>query len=111
NKINKAWKTIYRFLGKNKDRILPDDDFLRNHWIMYFTYSRQSGNEYKSFLLDKYFNPKRVQTIKTPIVIDNEIVHEEFLDDISDYTEDTIDFQEYFRELTSGGIDDVLTIK
>ena len=33
--INETWKTIYEYLGKNKDNPLDDDDFLFNHWIMY----------------------------------------------------------------------------
>ena len=31
-KINDAWKTIYEYLGKNPDKPLDDDEFLRNHW-------------------------------------------------------------------------------
>jgi len=27
--INEAWKTIYEFLGKNKDNVLDDDEFLK----------------------------------------------------------------------------------
>lgn len=34
--INEAWKTVYEYLGKNKEKIMDDDEFLRNHWIMYF---------------------------------------------------------------------------
>jgi uncharacterized protein with ParB-like and HNH nuclease domain len=35
--INDAWKTVFEFLGREKDQALDDDDFLRAHWIMYFT--------------------------------------------------------------------------
>lgn len=34
--INEVWKNIYHYLGKNPDLKLDDDDFLYNHWIMYF---------------------------------------------------------------------------
>ncbi|MDX6038435.1 DUF262 domain-containing protein, partial [Acinetobacter baumannii] len=50
--INDAWKTIYEYLGKNPEKPLPDDEFLKNHWIMYFKYSREKGDDYKKFLLD-----------------------------------------------------------
>ena len=36
--INETWKTIYEYLGKNKNNTMDDDEFLRNHWIMYFKY-------------------------------------------------------------------------
>jgi uncharacterized protein with ParB-like and HNH nuclease domain len=60
--INSAWKEIYYQLGRNKSRPLNDDDFLRAHWIMYFKYSRQKGNDYIKSLLDEEFAPKKVLT-------------------------------------------------
>src|SRR5690554_848616 len=36
NKINEAWKEIYRQLGRDESNKLDDDEFLKNHWIMYF---------------------------------------------------------------------------
>ncbi|MAP55116.1 MAG: hypothetical protein CL605_09460 [Altibacter sp.] len=60
--INSAWKEIYYQLGRNKKRPLNDDDFLRAHWIMYFKYSRQKGNDYIKSLLDEEFAPKKVLT-------------------------------------------------
>lgn len=60
NKINKAWGEIYNQLGRNKKHPLNDDDFLRGHWIMYFKYSRQKGDDYIRYLLDEYFSPKKV---------------------------------------------------
>lgn len=56
--INDAWKTIYEYLGKNPEKPLPDDEFLKNHWIMYFKYSRDKGDDYKKFLLDEKFNAR-----------------------------------------------------
>src|ERR1035437_5122222 len=43
--INACWKTIYEYLGKNKRKLLPDDVFLKAHWIMYFAYSRRKGDD------------------------------------------------------------------
>ena len=56
--INETWKTIYEFLGKNKDNPMDDDDFLRNHWIMYFKYDRKESASYAKFLLNKKFTAK-----------------------------------------------------
>lgn len=58
--INDAWKEAYHQLGRNKARPLNDDDFLRAHWIMYFKYSRQTGQDYIRFLLNDQFTPKNV---------------------------------------------------
>lgn len=57
--INETWKTIYEYLGKNKDNPLDDDDFLRNHWIMYFKYDRKESASYAKFLLNKKFTAKK----------------------------------------------------
>ncbi len=60
--INNVWKTIYEYLGKNPDNSLSDELFLRNHWTMYFKYSRRKGNDYIKFLLDEKFTARAVQT-------------------------------------------------
>lgn len=62
--INDAWKEICYQLGRNKEKTLPDDDFLRAHWISYFTYSRRKGDDYIHFLLDK-FTAKNIFEKKT----------------------------------------------
>ncbi|MFW5852507.1 MAG: DUF262 domain-containing protein [Nanoarchaeota archaeon] len=59
-KINETWKEVYYQLGKNKKRILADDDFLQAHWIMYYPYKRVKGGEYINFLLYKQFIPQNV---------------------------------------------------
>lgn len=59
-RINSAWKTIYEYLGKNAEQPLLDDDFLKNHWIMYFKFTRQRGDDYIDFLLDEKFTAKNV---------------------------------------------------
>lgn len=58
--INETWKTIYEYLGKNKDNPLDDDVFLFNHWIMYYTYDRSQSDVYADFLLKKKFTSKNV---------------------------------------------------
>ena len=52
--INMSWQEIYFQLGRNKNELLSDDDFLRAHWIMYFNYTRSGGTNYMNFLLGKF---------------------------------------------------------
>ncbi|PLR95753.1 DUF262 domain-containing protein [Bacillus sp. T33-2] len=59
-KINDAWKQVYHHLGRNKSKPLNDDDYLTAHWIMYFQYTRQKGDDYIRFLLDEKFTPQNV---------------------------------------------------
>lgn len=59
-KINDAWKEVYFQLGRNKQSPLNDDDFLIAHWIMYFQYTREKGDDYIRFLLDQYFSPQNI---------------------------------------------------
>jgi uncharacterized protein with ParB-like and HNH nuclease domain len=59
--INKAWITIYKSLGQNKQHPLSDEFFIKNHWITYFNkYSRTEANVYSNFLFDEYFNLQNV---------------------------------------------------
>ena len=68
--INDAWKEVYRQLGRNKLKPLNDDDFLRAHWILYYTYTRKSGADYIRFLLDKQFTPQRIhQKVEREVVL------------------------------------------
>ncbi|WP_066057275.1 DUF262 domain-containing protein [Robertmurraya korlensis] len=60
NNINECWKTIYEYLGKNKQKPLDDDTFLKNHWIMYFGYTRDKANAYADFLLNEHFIAKQI---------------------------------------------------
>lgn len=62
--INDAWKEVYYQLGRNKKKPLNDDEYLKNHWTLYFKYSRNKGEDYIKFLLGQYFNPKAVYGIK-----------------------------------------------
>jgi uncharacterized protein with ParB-like and HNH nuclease domain len=46
NDINSIWKSCYEYLGKNKKNQLDDDDFLRNHFILYFYFQKEKGFPY-----------------------------------------------------------------
>lgn len=59
--VNGAWKEVYHQLGRNKTEPLNDDDFLRAHWTMFFRYSRQTSQDYISFLLNERFTPQKVR--------------------------------------------------
>lgn len=67
--INDAWKEVYFQLGRNENMPLSDDDFLRAHWIIYFTYSRKKGDDYIRFLLRK-FSAKNIFEKKTVLLED-----------------------------------------
>lgn len=60
DKIDDAWKEVYYQLGRNKNHPLNDDEFLVAHWIMYFQYTREKGDDYISFLLNEKFTPKNI---------------------------------------------------
>ena len=82
--INDAWKEVYHQLGRKKDMPLNDDEFLRAHWALYFTYSRNTGDDYIKFLLKNKFTPRNVfeDTIKVSQeeidVTEEEIQEEDF---------------------------------
>jgi uncharacterized protein with ParB-like and HNH nuclease domain len=86
-RINDSWRDIYYQLGRNKDNSLNDDDYLKAHWIMYFKYSRKTGDDYIDFLLDDQFSPKKVLeqvplsiTVKDAVVIRDLETDEEVAD-------------------------------
>jgi hypothetical protein len=91
-RIDSCWKEIYYQLGRNKNHPLNDDDFLIAHWIMYFPYSRQKGDEYIRFLLNDQFTPKNIFT-KTEIPVNTLEDFEEVSEDIDgqDVEEDNVD--------------------
>lgn len=51
--INETWKTVYEYLGKNKDKPMNDDVFLFNHWVMYKKYEKSKTAS--DFLLNEMF--------------------------------------------------------
>lgn len=72
--INEAWKTMYEYLGKNPEIPLSDNLFLRNHWTMYFLYTRNKGDDYIKYLLDEKFT---VSNLNCPEVSEAELKIEE----------------------------------
>lgn len=87
-RINECWKSIYHNLGRNKEQPLDDDDFLRNHFLIYFgkkiyndlkskikediSYqiflrSRRRGHlDYPVFLLEEHFVTKNILCENVP---------------------------------------------
>ena len=89
NDINDAWKDVYKYLGKNKAHPLDDDEYLRNHWFLYFKYSRKRGDDYVRFLLGDYFTAKAVYGVRRPTLIAEGEELEESEEEYSEYLEDT----------------------
>lgn len=67
-KITDAWRDIYMYLGKAEDGILPDDNFLKNHWFTYYQYNRKEAKAFKEFLLNKEFHPQRIHSSDIPTI-------------------------------------------
>ena len=57
--INETWKIIYEYLGKDKNRELADDEFLRTHWIMYHRFSKEE-EFYKKDIFDVKYTVKEL---------------------------------------------------
>lgn len=75
NQINESWKTIYTYLGKNKEKPLDDDDFLKNHTYMYFGYMDKKADLFSEYLLQEYFTTKNVLDKKVRLsTIENYVV-------------------------------------
>ena len=97
--INNAWKEVYFQLGRNEFSPLSDDEFLRAHWIIYFKYTRQKGDDYIKFLLRK-FSHKAIfndvyevsSELKEPITLENENIEDvENENDENEIIEETTD--------------------
>lgn len=78
--INDAWKEVYYQLGRNKSFPLNDDNYLKNHWTLFFKYSRNKGDDYIKFLLGEYFTPKAVYALSAE-TINSQQEYEELSDD------------------------------
>ena len=65
--VNDSWKTAYAYLGRDKNHVLDDDDFLRAHWIMYFTFARETVGQFAEILLDRHFTRQRVVSGKVAL--------------------------------------------
>ncbi len=93
NSINDAWKEIYYQLGRNKTLPLNDDDFLNAHWILYFQYTREKGDDYIKFLLEKKFTHLNIYS-KTEVKINSiQEIQEIKEDDESNQEENENDYE------------------
>ena len=86
--INKAWREVYYQLGRNENDLLSDDEFLRAHWIMYYSYSRKRGDDYIKFLLRKFSHKSIFENI---IEVDSD--EEEMNSGIMDQQDDDDDIE------------------
>lgn len=108
NNINDTWKTIYGFLGKNKDTKLNDDEFLQNHWMIYFNYTRSNHITYNSFLLNDYFTQQNIfqddlsSDLKENNIYEEDIDSDDLID--ADESQETSNVKKQSR-LTLGDID------
>lgn len=99
-KINDAWKEVYYQLGRNKNAPLSDDEFLRAHWIIYFSYSRKKGDDYIKFLLRKFSHKSIYDKVADSVAVEESIpvtledvddeVETDDIPEIEDNSEDTI---------------------
>ncbi len=102
--INETWKIIYSYLGKDKNKILDDDDFLIAHSYIFFGYIEDIKKSYSQFLLKKYFNQNRIKgEIKENIQIDSEDKEES-----SEIEEDTYDSADLSNKLGKKDIIDYI---
>ena len=75
--INTCWKNIYYSLGKNRNNVLSDDEFLDAHYQLYFNdliydlYKKRDEKAYgyayyenttANYLLKSYFVPEKTET-------------------------------------------------
>ena len=86
--INRAWREVYYQLGRNENDLLSDDEFLRAHWIMYYSYSRKRGDDYIKFLLRKFSHKSIFENI---IEVDSD--EEEMNSGIMDQPDDDDDIE------------------
>lgn len=103
-KINDAWKEVYFELGRNRKKPLNDDEYLKGHWTMYFSYSRSKGDDYIVDLLGRRFNPKAVFGIERTIKYEES---DDSFDEEHVPQEETFDFDDEI--LTPAEIKDYVT--
>lgn len=94
--INDSWKGIYHHLGKNKEKPLDDDLFLRNHFVMYFgkeiliddemeIFSRRRihpslyREDYIYYLLERKFTAKGISDVKDNLSVNDVYTYAESL--------------------------------
>lgn len=87
--VNETWKNVYGNLGKNKSKPLNDDEFLQNHWMIYFGYTRSNKVTYDSFLLNDYFTQQNVSSEQTSTILEKTNIDQEVdVDDEEAYEEE-----------------------
>ncbi len=120
--INTCWKDIYHYLGKNKNKQLPDDEFLSAHFQLYFCtkmkdilknnrrmYFRYEDYRYilfDDYLLEEYFVPANIfqDKLKIEDVFDyskslkNSIMHWDVINN-PEFSKFGSELQEYLKKL------------
>lgn len=106
--INNTWKEVYGSLGKNKLKPLSDDDFLQDHWIIYFGYTRSNNITYDKFLLNDYFTQQNITNNYNykNINYNNEIENDNL--ELEDVNNDEIIVNDKKEKLTLGIINDYI---
>ena len=104
--INNTWKEVYGCLGKNKLKPLSDDDFLQDHWIIYFGYTRSNSITYSSFLLNDYFTQQNIadKYIYKPTIAENIEIDDESIDISEEIENQEIIQNDKKEKLTLGSI-------
>lgn len=110
NNINDAWKEVYYWLGKNpqhhsddsddpdSDKFdnnllhLSDDDFLRQHRIIYYKKPNKKAGEVMDFFMNQTFSPKKLKKDKSRTKKPGEVDY----DDIKDYVTSLHNFAEFY---------------
>jgi uncharacterized protein with ParB-like and HNH nuclease domain len=120
-RVNECWKSIYHNLGRNKLEPLADDEFLHNHFLIYFSrkiYETENENfkdgityqrflntrrrgylDYPTFLLEKHFVTKNINCL-TP---DNEIKMQDVYLYVNSLQKSVESWYKIFNPIFSGG--------
>ncbi len=113
--INDTWRTIYGYLGKNKNSPLNDDEFLQNHWMIYFGYNTRKiqGNrtiQYYTYLLNRYFIQQNIDPNKMYIPDLSNLVYSDYLEKDEKENNDKIENNDVEKQiiLTLNGIKDYI---
>jgi hypothetical protein len=101
--INDSWKSVYHYLGKNKEKPLEDDKFLLNHLLVYFSNDftdqenlktdiskirRLFRNDFEAFLLDHKFALRNVPSFNKEFldITEAQEIKEISVEQISEYS-------------------------
>ncbi|HEY9170086.1 MAG TPA: DUF262 domain-containing protein [Lutibacter sp.] len=72
NRINECWKSIYHNLGRNKLEPLDDDQFLYNHFLIYFgkkIFEEASKNYKEEITFQHFLRTRRGGGINYPVFL------------------------------------------